>query len=430
MKKAISTRATKGPGLIKSAVLNWLGFGLTDVAQWRALYGGESASGERVSADTASKHSVVYACTRLISQRIATLPLNLYRVTDDGREQVRDHPLSRLLRIKPNAKMTAPLFWEAIVASILLQRGAFIEKQYNGATQISSLGFLHPLRVGLDKQRDEYRFIESDGSFRWIPQDKVIHIPAFSTDGEHGMSVIEWGIEAIGTALAADRAAGKTFNNGLLATIGFKYPKVLKDNQRDQARETIKTLSGAANAGEPIVLEADMDVVKIGISPTDSQLLESRQAGAEEICSLFGTPPVMIGRGDKASSWASSSEQLNLWFLYYTLMPWMRRIEAAITDACLTPVEQLDLYVEYNVEAMLRGDSAAQREFVASALQNGYMNRNEARRLRNLPKMPGGEIYTVQSSMVPIENLGGTDEGQNLKNALAAFLKEAPNNET
>lgn len=422
MSKEISKRASKGPGLIKSAVLNWLGFGFTDVEQWRTFYGRESAAGERVNAETASKHSVVYACTRLISQRIATLPLNIYRMTDDGREHVRNHPLSRLLRMKPNSKMTAPLFWEAVVASILLQRGAYIEKFYNGAKQISSLGFLHPCRVGLDKQRDEYRFIESDGTYRWIPKDKVIHIPAFTTDGEDGMSVIEWGIESIGTALAADRAAGKTFANGLLPTTGFKYPKVLRDNQREQARETIKVLSGAANAGEPIVIEADMDVVKIGISPRDSQLLESRQASAEEIASLFGTPPVMIGRGDKASSWASSSEQLNLWFLHYTLMPWMRRIEAAITDSCLTPVEQLDLYAEYNVEAMLRGDSAAQREFIASALQNGYMNRNEARRLRNLPTMPGGEIYTVQSSMVPIETLGANDAGQNLKNALAAFL--------
>src|SRR3546814_19204063 len=86
-----------------------------------------------------------------------------------------------------------------------------------------------------------------------------------------------------------------------------------------------------------------MDVGTIGINPNDAQLLESRNVSAEEVCSLFGVPPTMIGRGDKASSWASSSENLNLWFLQYTLMPWMKRIEMAIWDGFLSPAEQLEI---------------------------------------------------------------------------------------
>jgi HK97 family phage portal protein len=426
----MKTKAEKGPGLVKSALLNWLGFSFSDLDQWRSYYLRETASGERVGQETAEKHSTVYACTRLIAQRIATLPLNLYRMTADGRELVRTHPLFRLLRMKPNSKMTAPVFWEAVVASILLQRGAFLEKKVQGAGGVSSIGFLHPLRISKDRQTNQYRYIETDGRIRDIPENNVVHIPAFTTDGETGKSVIEYGVEAIGSALAADKAAGKTFKNGLLPTTGFKYPKVLKDTQRADAREAIETLSGAANAGKPIILEADMDTVQIGISPRDAQLLDSRQMSAEEICSLFGVPPTMIGRGDKASSWASSSEQLNLWFLTYTLMPWMRRIEAAITDGFLSPVEQLDLYVEYNPEAMLRGDTKTQQEFFASAAQNGYMSRNEIRKIRNLPPIPGGDIYTVQSSMVPIDQIGTADPGKSLRAALAAFLTEGTTHET
>ena len=294
----MNTKAQEGPGRLKTAVLNWLGFRWTDVEQWRSFYGRDAHSGERVSSETAIDVSSVYACTRLIAQRIATLPCNLYRMLDDGsRELARKHGLFRTLRMKPNKMMTAPVFWEAVVASILLQRGAFLEKFLNGAGQVSSLGFLHPVRVSYDRGADEYRYIEKDGTTRRIPRSRVIHIPAFTTDGENGMSVIEYGLQAIGNALAADKAAGKMFEKGLLPTTGFKYPKVLKKDQRDEARTTIETLSGAANSGRPIVLEADMDVVQIGISPKDAQLLESRQASAEEICSLFGVPPTMIGRG-------------------------------------------------------------------------------------------------------------------------------------
>lgn len=412
------------PGRIKSALLNWLGFSFTDIEHWRQYYGRQSDSGERVSHETAVRLSSVYACTRIISQRIATLPLNLYRITDEGRESAREHPLSRLIRVKPNAQMTAPVFWEAVVASILLQRGAFLEKRTNTVGKVSSIEFLHPLRTSLDLSRNEYRYIEKLGGERWIPRAKVVHIPAFTTDGIDGCSVIEYGLQAIGNALAADKAANKTFGNGLMPTTYFKYPKVLKDSQRTQAREAIETIAGATNAGKTAILEADMDVGTIGINPRDAQLLESRQASAEEICSLFGVPPTMIGRGDKASSWASSSEQLNLWFLNYTLMPWMRRIEAAIGDGFLTPAEQLEYYAEFNVEGMLRGDSAARREFYASAVQNGWMNRNHVARLENMPIFPGGEVYTVQSNLIPIEKLGQADDGQAIRAALSSWLSE------
>lgn len=427
----MKTKAEKGPGRIKSAVLNWLGFSFTDIEQWRSLYGRESDSGETVSLDTVTRLSTVMACTRLIAQRISTLPFNLYRRTgNDDRELARKHPLNRLLSLKPNAKMTAPLLWEAVVASMLLQRGAFLEKVLNGAGDMSSIGFLHPLRISLDHGAGKYRYIEKDGSPRFIDQKNVVYIPAFTTDGETGVSVIEYGIQTLGNALAADKAAANTFKKGLHPTTYFKYPKILKKEQRAEAREAIETLSGAANAGKPIVLEADMDVGSIGIDPKDAQLLESRQVSAEEVCSLFGVPPTMIGRGDKASSWASSSENLNLWFLNYTLLPWMIRIATSVTTNFLSPVEQLEYYAEHNIKGMLQGDSAARSQFYSTALQNGWMNRNQVARLENQPTFDGGDIYTVQSNLIPIDKLGQTDSASALRSALANFFNQEHDNAT
>lgn len=416
------TAPSAGPGGIKSSALNWLGFRFTDYPQWAAYYGRESASGERVTQEAAMRLSAVYACTRLISQRIATLPLNLYRTTEAGREFERRHPLSRLLRQKPNATMTAPVFWEAVVSSILLQRGSYLERRRNAVGAMSSIEFLHPCRI--TRQGDKYRYTEKNGTVREIGADKVVYIPAFTTDGETGMSVIEYGLEVIGTGIAANRAASATFKNGLMPTTYFKFPKVLKSDQREDARGAIQTIAGAVNAGKPAILEAEMDVGTIGINPNDAQLLESRNVSAEEVCSLFGVPPTMIGRGDKASSWASSSENLNLWFLQYTLMPWMKRIEMAIWDGFLTPAEQLDIYAEYNFEGLLRGDSAARAAFYASGLQNGWLNRNTVARLENMPEIPGGDIYTVQSNLVPLDKLGVADDATAVRSALMNWLRQ------
>lgn len=172
-----------------------------------------------------------------------------------------------------------------------------------------------------------------------------------------------------------------------------------------------------------------MEVGTVGINPDDAQLLESRVFSIEEVCRWFGVPPSMIGCTDKASSWASSSEQLNLWFLQYGLRPWLKRIEQAIWLQLLTPAEQLRYYAEFNVEGLLRADTQSRTNFYSTALQNGWMNRNEVRRLENLPVIDGGEIFTAQSNLLPLDQLGAGIDSPAAKAALLHWLKE-PTNET
>ncbi|MBD1590414.1 phage portal protein, partial [Pseudomonas typographi] len=75
-----------------------------------------------------------WACVRLISETIATLPLGLYRKMEDGGRQTESgNDLHWLLRNSPNSRMTAVQFWEAVVASMLLRGNAFVEIQRMGA---------------------------------------------------------------------------------------------------------------------------------------------------------------------------------------------------------------------------------------------------------------------------------------------------------
>lgn len=409
------------PGRIKSALLNLLGIRLTDVEQWRAIYGMDAATGVRVSEETAMRLSAVRACVRLIAQTIATLPLSLYERTPEGRRPARDHRVSRLIGLKPNADMVAVVFWEAVVSSILLQRGAYIRKRMLGATLVA-LEFVHPLRI--HRSGDEYIIVGERGTMERVPLSEILFIPAFSTDGKTGRSLIEDGIEVFGGALAASTAANNTFKNGLMPSTYFKIDRILKPDQREEFRQNLAKISGAINAGNAPLLEGGMTVGDVGINPDDAQLLESRQLSAEEICSIFGVPPAMIGRGDKASSWASSSEQMNLWFLQYGLRPWIKRIEASIWDGLLTPAEQVKYYAEFSVEGLLRADSSGRATFYSSALKDGWMSRNEVRRLENLPPIPGGDLVTAQSNLVPLTQLGTGTESNAVRAALIHWLKE------
>src|SRR5690606_11661344 len=77
----MKARATK-PGRIRSALLAWIGkpFGLTDTDAWAAL-SSATVGGVQVNAQTMLTISAVWACARLISETIATLPLSMYERT-------------------------------------------------------------------------------------------------------------------------------------------------------------------------------------------------------------------------------------------------------------------------------------------------------------------------------------------------------------
>lgn len=412
------------PQRIKSVIynsLNWIGFSFRDFAQWNAYYGTNNDTGERVTADRAMTIAAVWACVRLYAQTVSTLPLGVYEKGKAGRTSVDNLPIVPIITMKPNADMTAQLFWENMIAAVVLRGNAYAEKRRVGG-RIVALEFMHPDCVAPEKTEEGgYRYIYTDtmGEKRTLSESDVFHIPGFATCGKFGMSVIEYGAGVFGSAFASNKAANKTFANGLHPTVAFEYPEILKDHQREQARETIQTLSGSANAGKPIILEAGMKAMPIGINPNDAQLLESRNFSVDEVCSWFGLFPVMIGFGDKSSSWASSSENLNLWWLQYSLRALLKRVESSIWDQLFSDAEKRRYYAEFSVEGLLRADTQSRTNFYSTALQNGWMNRNEVRQLENLSPVEGGDIYTVQSNLIPTEKLGADDP---IDAALAANL--------
>ena len=91
------------------------GLGLTDPRLYHFFSSGPTHAGEVVTVDSSLQLDVVWACVRLVSQTVATLPLFLYKRDKQGRGTINDtHSLYRILHDRPNAEMTATEFWEAM----------------------------------------------------------------------------------------------------------------------------------------------------------------------------------------------------------------------------------------------------------------------------------------------------------------------------
>ncbi|NLU14788.1 MAG: phage portal protein [Serratia liquefaciens] len=396
----------KQPGRVKSALLNWLGvpISLTTGTFWQEWFG-TSSSGKVVTADKAIQLSSVWACIRLLSESISTLPLKVYmREADGSRKLAQDHPAYQVLCRRPNLEMTPSRFMLLVVASICLRGNAFVEKKMIGR-KLVALDPLLPQNMvvkRLPTGKLEYTYTEN-GTKRVIPVDRMMHIRGFGLDGVCGMMPLSSGRDVFGAAMAVDEAAAKIFENGLQSTGFLSSKTALNKEQRERLRTSLQSFIGSKNAGKLMVLENELSYQNVTMNPEAAQLLESRAFSIEEICRWFRVPPFMVGHVTKQSSWASSVEGMNLIFLTNTLRPLLVNIEQEIARCLLDGDE--DYFAEFSVEGLLRADSVGRSAYYTTALQNGWMSRNDVRRLENLPPIPGGDIYTVQLNLTPLEDL-------------------------
>ncbi|EFH5332561.1 phage portal protein [Escherichia coli] len=399
-------KKNKQPGRVKSALLNWLGvpISLTTGTFWEEWFG-TSSSGKVVTADKAIQLSAVWACVRLLSESISTLPLKIYvRQPDGSRKAATDHPAYSILCRRPNSEMTPSRFMLMVVASICLRGNAFVEKLFIGNKLVSLVPLMPQNMVvkRLDTGRLEYTYTE-DGKKRVIPEKNLMHIRGFGLDGVCGMMPMMTGRDVIGAAIAVEESAAKIFENGLQSSGFLSADVALDKDQRERLRGYMQAFTGSKNAGKIMVLEGGLKYQNVTMNPEAAQMLESRSFSIEEICRWFRVPPFMVGHTSKQSSWASSLEGMNLQFLTHTLRPLLVNIEQEI-GRCLLDSDD-EVFAEFSVEGLLRADSAGRAAYYTSALQNGWMSRNDVRRLENMPPIEGGDIYTVQLNLTQLKNL-------------------------
>ena len=399
---------------------------LTDSEFWGNFLGNTSSSGKTVTIDSAMHLSAVWSCVRIISTSVAGLPLGVYkREGDGGRIDARDFSLYDVIHNSPNEDMTAFQFWQAVVASMLLQGNAFCEI-HRVQGRVVALDFLLPSRVKMeldDDGRIQYWYSPRKGTRREILRSDMLHIPAFTLDGRVGLSAIRYGANVFGSAMSADDAANSTFKNGLLPTVAFKVDRVLRPDQRAEFREYIKEVAGALNAGKSPVLEQGITPESIGIDPVDAQLLESRTFSIEEICRWFGVPPWMVGKTDSGSNWGTGLEQQMIAFLTFCISSLTTQIQQCVNKRLLTPVERVTHYAEFSLEAFLKADTAGRAAWYSQMSQNGIMTRDECRVKENLPRHGGNAgVLTVQTNLTPIDKLGESTDGQAAQAALKSWL--------
>ncbi|KQP37564.1 phage portal protein [Pseudorhodoferax sp. Leaf274] len=407
---------------VRAAINGWVrSFSPRDAELYRDRES-DSDAGVAVTAKAVMQLDAAWSCVRLISETIATLPLSMHERTGGSRRMASQHPLHFVIHDQPNIDSTAAVFWEAMVAAMLLRGCGRAEKLYVGASLVG-LAFLAPDRLVVSRDlagRRIYSYPRANGTMRDIPAARIWTVPGFTLDGVDGVSVIGYGAKVFGTAIAAEKSAANTFRRGLLPRVYYKLSAFLKPAQREEFKANI---AGSIERGEAPILEGGMDAQAVGISPADAQLLQSRGYGVETVCRWFRVPPWMVGHTEKSTSWGSGIEQQMIGFLTFTLGPWLRRIEQAISKDLLTPAERTRYYPKFAVEGLLRADSAGRAAFYGAMVDKGILTRDEIRELEDREPMGGNAAkLTVQSAMTTLDALGTSNDANQARAAIRNLL--------
>lgn len=353
----------------------------------------QSASGISVTPEKALKYPPVLAALNVLSQSVAQLPLKTYRRIEGGKEEARTHPLYDLLTVAPNDYQSAYEFKQTM---------QFAVSQYGNAyARIISVRdrpvALHPIytpSVKVDRADDltlTYRVSENGGATTDLSSSEVLHLRDVSNNGWLGMSRIVNGRDTIATGMAAEQYAGAFFKNGAKSKGFFSLPlgKTLRE-------ETFKRLKSELNeaAKDPHstpLLEDGVEFKSVTQNAKESQLLELQNFCVVQVARLFGLPPHTIQSLDDAK-WANIEHQGRA-FITYSLMPWLKMWEQAVNMTLIARADRSKYFVEYNVDAFLRGDSEARAKFYKELWSMGVITPNDIAGLENLPKHDGGDEY-------------------------------------
>ena len=364
-----------------------------------------TASPVEVTEDSAMQLSAVWACVRLLSETVASLPVNVYRKTPKGRELAPGHWLAVLMARKPNRYQTKVEFFETLMLNLALHGNAYAKITKVGG-QIRSLLPLMASQIETKLLPDGsvVHLYHADGNVDVLSAESVWHVKLYG-NGIVGKSPLAFGRNMFGIAQAAEQSVSKIYANGGKPSGVLSFDRLLTPAQRASVRENFATLTTGTD-DRLLVIEQGMKFDAVSMSPQDIELLASRKHQIDEIARWFGVPSILINQNEGSTTLGSSTAEIISGFYKLNLRPYLERIEASVKTWLFTPEEANQYEFEFDFEGLLRSDLKSRLEGYRTAVAGTILTPNEVRRIEGWPRVEGGDVLLTQVNMTPIDTLG------------------------
>jgi HK97 family phage portal protein len=372
---------------------NYSGFGF---GAWGFLPG---STGLAVTPYAALQVATAWACVKRIAEDNAKLRREVrQKLPNAGTRILRDHPIHKLLS-NPNPWMGPTQCW-GYMSAWLAQRGntyAVVERGEAGEPTAIIPVSSDRVSVMVSPAGELYYQISHPyfGVAKRLHRDNVIHVRGLiSFDGYTGIGPIAAAQDVFGLGIATQQHGAVLFRQGASVNGFIKHPgKLSNDAKANLAEGFDQRHTGVQRAHRTGVLDEGMSFEKITMTNEEAQFLASRQFTVPEICRMFGVPPHKVH--DLSNAHFNNLEQSELAYRSDTLLPIGKQFKEECGRVLLWEDEQADIEIDVNWDDLLRADKLTRYQTYQIGLNNGIINRNEARIDDGREPVPDGNEFRV-----------------------------------
>lgn len=355
-------------------------------------------SGTYITQDSVFKINAVFSAVSLISDTIASLPLDAYIRIDGERRAFRPKPAWVQ---KPDVDLVSKEpFYNAVITSLLLDGNAFVRVYRNAQGRPINLVVLNPIDVEVTRNGIGRVMFRVKGDDSLLSSEQVLHIIDILKPGHiRGVSRVDALKDNFGLAMALESFAARYFGQGVTMAGHIEFPGNLLPEQAKDLSDAFSARHGGFRKSHKVgVLSGGASFVSDQVDNDAAQFIDSRRMAVEDVARAFNIPPHLLGL--PGTNTYSSVEQNNIAFTQMTLRPIVQKLEGAFSTLLSAETGGENAFLKFSMDGLLRGDSNSRFAAYSNGLQSGWLKINDVRRLEDLPPVEGGDV-----ARVPLANI-------------------------
>lgn len=371
-----------------------------------------------VKLDTVLTYSTVFRCISLIASDIAKMRIRLVQKDENGIwTEVVNAAHSPVLR-KPNTFQTRIQFYTNWMESKLIHGNTYIYKHKDNRGIVTRLCVLDPTRVKVLVAPDGevfYQLMRDDLSSQHdddltLPASEIIHDrwntvyhPLVGTS-----PIYACGLAAV-QGIRIQSNSANFFGNGAKPSGIIKAVGKIAPEAAQELRTYWNANYSGENAGKTAVLADGLEYQPLSVSASDSQLIEQLKWSAETVCSVFGVPAYKVGVGQAPAY--NNIEAMDAQYYAQCLQVHIENIELCLDEGLGLddPKDGKILGVEFDLDDLLRMDTATQIDALSKAVGGSIMTPNAALKKMNQSPVPGGDTIYMQQQNYSLAALNKRD---------------------
>lgn len=356
-----------------------------------------------------SYQSWVYACARVIANRVSAVPIRIKaKIARDGElvsEELFDHPLVELLKY-PNPFMPRAYFWQLTQTHLDLCGNAYWLKIRDRLGVVRELWPLQPERMRVVPDAEKfvvgylYRVRAQELAFE---PDEIVHFKyPHPLNPWYGLSPVEALAYEVDADLYMRIYQKVTFENdatpsGVLTTTQF----IDEDSANRLRARWYERYGGVVNRAKVAILHSGLDFKPIAIPPKDLEFLHQARINRDKLLAAFGVPASKLGLVEDVNR--ANAEANDATFNQEAIAP-----RLCLRDEFLT----LSLARDFDARLYVESDDPVPRNREADRLDRqaylaaGVLTINEVREQLGKKPVPWGAEAYLPLGAVPASLIG------------------------